>query len=141
MCQRKFCPIKYTRHCAIIVTQSSGRFFRATRYIYIYIYIYTRILYGAKFPLAHLYIYTCAQKLNASQLDLPHGIKNRKNVMKITIKKTKTWLLRRNGQTTSRWRQCEEMTASLWWERFMKQVAFKPNQTTRATLDVATYTS
>jgi len=34
MCQRKFHPIKSIR--AIIVTQTSGRLFWATRYIYIY---------------------------------------------------------------------------------------------------------
>jgi len=66
-------------------------------------------------------ILTCAQKLANSQLNLPHGTKQKRVMKKL---KTKIEMLRRNGPVIKSTESVLRPEWSLWWERFVKEVVF-----------------
>ena len=68
-------------------------------------------------------IFTCAQKLINSQLNLPHGTKQNRVMKK---QQTKTEMLRRNGPVTKSVEAVLRPEESLWWERFVKEVGLEP---------------
>jgi len=59
-------------------------------------------------------ILTCAQKLTSSQLNLPHGTKQKRVMRKL---KQKTEMLRRNGPVIKFVESVVRLEGSLWWER------------------------
>jgi len=61
-----------------------------------------------------------AQKLMNSQLNLPHGTKQKKRVKKKL--KTKTEMLRRNGPIIKSVESVLRLEGSIWWERSVKEV-------------------
>ena len=70
-------------------------------------------------------IFTCTQKLTYSQLNLPHGTKEKIIMKKLKIK---TEMLKRNGPVISH-KAVESVLrpeGSLWWERFVKTVGLEP---------------
>ena len=68
-------------------------------------------------------ILTCAQKLANSQLNLPHGTKQKRVMKKL---KTETEMLRRNGPVIKSVESVLRPEWSLWRERFAKEVGFEP---------------
>jgi len=72
-------------------------------------------------------IFMCTQKLTNSQLNLPHGTKRKKTVMK---KQKKTTNKNRSGQ--KKWSVIKSVELVLgpkgspWWERFSKEVGRQP---------------
>ena len=68
-------------------------------------------------------IFTCAQKLTYSQLNLPHGTKQKRIMKKLKIK---TEMLRRNGPVVKSVESVLRPEGSLWWERFVKKVGLEP---------------
>ena len=67
-------------------------------------------------------IFTCTQRLANSQLNLPHGTKQ-KRLMKIL--KIKTEMIRRNGPVKAA-ESVLRTEGSLWWERFEEKVGLEP---------------
>ena len=65
----------------------------------------------------------CAQKLTNSQLNLPHGTKQKRVMKKL---KTKNEILRRNGPVVKSVESVLSPEGSLWWERSVKDVRLKP---------------
>jgi len=63
-------------------------------------------------------IFTCAQKLANSQLNLPHGTKQKRLMKKLKIKAD---MLRRNGPVVKSVESVLRPEGSLWWERFVKK--------------------
>ena len=68
-------------------------------------------------------VFTCAQKLTNSQLNLLHGTKQKRAMKKL---KTKNEMLRRNGPVIKSVESVLMPEGSLWWERFVKEVGLEP---------------
>jgi len=60
--------------------------------------------------------------LTCSQLNLPHGTKQKRIMKKL---KTKMEMLRRNGPVVKFVESVLRLAGSLWWERFVKEVGLK----------------
>ena len=68
-------------------------------------------------------IFTCAQKLTYTQLNLPHGTKQKNNNEETKNKKRDAQKKRSSHKAVESVLRPE---GSLWWERFVKKVGLEP---------------
>jgi len=67
--------------------------------------------------------FTCAKKLTYSQLNLPHGTKQKRLMNKLKIN---TEMLRKKRTSNKAVESVLRPEGSLWWERFVKKVGLEP---------------
>jgi len=67
-------------------------------------------------------IFMCAEKLTYSQLNLPHGTKQKRTMKKLKIK---TEMLRKKQSSHKAVQSVLRPEGSLWWERFVKKVGYE----------------
>ena len=75
-------------------------------------------------------IFTCTQKIANSQLNLPHGTKQKRQMKKLKIK---TEMLRKEQSSHKAVESVLRTEGSLWWERFEEKVGLEPGVKERGT--------
>jgi len=75
-------------------------------------------------------IFTCAQKLANSQLNLPHGTKQKRLMKKLKNKNRDVQKKRSSHKAVE---SVLRMEGSVWWERFEEKVSLEPGVKERGT--------